>query len=436
LKQIVYFFLFIVILPIVCSAKTETMDNRKRVLWQNYPQIVKIFNASGNQCTGQFIAPNLILTASHCAATPYSQQEHPFTIINHKWQKFPAYMVARGNVDDWLHNGKGTATCQFNDWMFLLVTDSQYYNSKFYDLYEFTNTNQKYIPAENIGFGALSLADETKLNKIKNAYNDKKCNCDANRPKNAFCPDLEKTCQEYIWTISWHNEAVYRANLEKYKNYCTTNLCDIYRYNQAQKELNAWLSNAGNTLELYKLKSSSGNIIINTDCASVCQQNPKSDDCVSVCQKQPIILNTNWPKVLHATNFTWGGNSGGAYISENKLIGIVSSGALGTDKLLKQNNDQLGSVLVSSLSFKNIADQLKQQYPANQTTYQQYKTYQTPVSNTTYTQNSTSKSTQILCSDGTKPDSYGCCTGETYTIINGQKACCPPNNQDCYPPMF
>ncbi|MBO4672509.1 MAG: hypothetical protein J5608_02540 [Alphaproteobacteria bacterium] len=41
-----------------------------------------------------------------------------------------------------------------------------------------------------------------------------------------------------------------------------------------------------------------------------------------------------------------------------------------------------------------------------------------------------------LCSDGTAPDSNGCCTGEVYSTIDGEKACCPREGGDCFPPMF
>ncbi len=41
-----------------------------------------------------------------------------------------------------------------------------------------------------------------------------------------------------------------------------------------------------------------------------------------------------------------------------------------------------------------------------------------------------------LCGDGTKPNKFGCCTGEKFTDLgNLVFACCPADGGDCYPPM-
>ncbi len=41
-----------------------------------------------------------------------------------------------------------------------------------------------------------------------------------------------------------------------------------------------------------------------------------------------------------------------------------------------------------------------------------------------------------LCSDGTKPNKFGCCTDEIFKDMgNNVYACCPKTGGDCYPPM-
>ena len=41
-----------------------------------------------------------------------------------------------------------------------------------------------------------------------------------------------------------------------------------------------------------------------------------------------------------------------------------------------------------------------------------------------------------LCTDGTKPNQYGCCKGETFKDMgNLVFACCPDDGGDCYPPI-
>lgn len=41
-----------------------------------------------------------------------------------------------------------------------------------------------------------------------------------------------------------------------------------------------------------------------------------------------------------------------------------------------------------------------------------------------------------LCAGDVAPDANGCCPGETYSTVNGQKVCCPDDGMDCFPPLF
>ena len=42
----------------------------------------------------------------------------------------------------------------------------------------------------------------------------------------------------------------------------------------------------------------------------------------------------------------------------------------------------------------------------------------------------------VTCSDGTRPDKNGCCTGEVYTDAgDGWMVCCPNGGDNCFPPM-
>ncbi len=41
-----------------------------------------------------------------------------------------------------------------------------------------------------------------------------------------------------------------------------------------------------------------------------------------------------------------------------------------------------------------------------------------------------------LCADGTKPNKFGCCTGEVFKDMgNTVFACCPKSGGDCFPPI-
>ena len=47
-----------------------------------------------------------------------------------------------------------------------------------------------------------------------------------------------------------------------------------------------------------------------------------------------------------------------------------------------------------------------------------------------------SDETEYLCKGDAKPDSNGCCPGETYTDMDELGfACCPIDGGDCFPPI-
>ena len=41
-----------------------------------------------------------------------------------------------------------------------------------------------------------------------------------------------------------------------------------------------------------------------------------------------------------------------------------------------------------------------------------------------------------LCDGDVAPDANGCCPGETYSLVNNQRVCCPDVGSDCFPPLF
>ena len=41
-----------------------------------------------------------------------------------------------------------------------------------------------------------------------------------------------------------------------------------------------------------------------------------------------------------------------------------------------------------------------------------------------------------LCDGDVAPDANGCCPGETYSLVNNQRVCCPDVGGDCFPPLF
>ena len=73
--KIVYFLYLCMILVTPCMVFGVTTDLRTIVEWSDYPQIVHIKANVGDYittCTGQYVAPNIILTAAHCVLDDYT----------------------------------------------------------------------------------------------------------------------------------------------------------------------------------------------------------------------------------------------------------------------------------------------------------------------------------------------------------------------------
>jgi|GEM_PF-2631455 len=142
------------------------VDPRQYVKWQNNPEwahVVRLMNRG--TCTGQFVAPDLILTANHCLDIPWTSAY----AINYKGERFTADVLSRG-YDQQQKSGywSGRLGEHGFDWMLLKVRDSRYYSNKYLGVAQ--GSQPLGVQVHNAGFGALRKLDDRQLPYVRKLY--------------------------------------------------------------------------------------------------------------------------------------------------------------------------------------------------------------------------------------------------------------------------
>ena len=298
-------------------------DNREEVDVRNYPGIVRIGH-NGKTCTGQFVAPNLVVTAAHCS-TPsawknpdkkfylYTPRHEPGTIVPTKLKRGKLLADRRDNTSD---------VAGVGDYMFLLIEDPKdYCNDCFYDLYDMSLFSGNYLPVYNIGFGGMKILTTADIEILKRIYiSSGKNGAPAMRSQNI------------------------QAEIDK-------QLPDLFK----------------DSKRLKKNKEPCG-LLYNVDCSKKCDTNNKDADlkgCRDLCGGKIGLTPSlkNFPKILYNDCYAVGGNSGGPYItvSDNKLAAIVNGGS--SDVYYDKENQTDVSIAVSNIQFKDVLEKLKKEYP-------------------------------------------------------------------------
>ena len=295
-------------------------DNREKADWSKYPQIVLLRTAGTGTCTGQYVAPNLILTAAHCAPDDVSESTN-FYVCNYKTGNaniirdcFYAHMVSIGDF-----KGKKNytlANAGVNDWMFLKIQDKQYYCPEcVYDMYKSDNS-QGYVAVESVGFGGMKILEQSDIDKLKGVYKKQK-----------------------------------RSELA---------------VQQVQDEVPGLFNDGKN------LKKSSCEILYDVDCSVVCKkkgwfrkQKQDAVACDNVCGGKEGITpyRKNYPNVLYTTCYTVPGNSGGAFVTNNDALVAILSG--GDDFVYYSDKQTYLDIAVNNIQFAQKLQELKTQYPVD-----------------------------------------------------------------------
>ena len=296
-------------------------DNREYVDWKKYPEIVLLSSGIGAACTGQFVAPNLILTAAHCSDT--ENPEESFRVYMSDGNSGVAKKIARGNFP--YLKGMNLGNAGAGDWMFLLVENPQFYSGNWYEIYDIPS-DAGFVPVENVGFGSMRVLTDDDIKKLKEIY----------------------------------KKALHKGSLQVLSSVESEMAPELFK-------------------DTRRLKRSSCNVIYNVDCKKSCKDvrflgivfKEKDSNCESACKSRRSFSQTkNWPNALSSTCYTVQGNSGGPYVVSNaaggKSVAGVVSGGMGN--IYYDDNEQKDfgfNILASSVQFKDVFNELKKKYPAD-----------------------------------------------------------------------
>ena len=149
---------------LVCGgayAGTGTVDNREYVNWSSAPynKIVRI-TRGGGLCTGQYVAPNLILTAGHCLN------------MSESWSG--RGRIGKSDIEIHLADGRSTMGTIVDygqnidyDWGVVLITDSAFYHDGPFDV---SGANVLNTTVTNAGFGFMRILADNEINVLRDIW--------------------------------------------------------------------------------------------------------------------------------------------------------------------------------------------------------------------------------------------------------------------------
>lgn len=146
-------------------AGVGNVDNRKYVNWDTEPynKFVRFESWLGT-CTGQYVAPNIILTAAHC----FRDSSEEFYIVRSDDKKAAVTLLK----DGWAGFTDRSVCKRSDDWAIFLVGDPAFYNN-FFGFQPIFNQNVE-TGVISGGFGALRILSKDEIQKIitviKNNY--------------------------------------------------------------------------------------------------------------------------------------------------------------------------------------------------------------------------------------------------------------------------
>ncbi|MBR1380395.1 MAG: trypsin-like serine protease, partial [Alphaproteobacteria bacterium] len=292
------------------------IDNREYADWSQYPSILLLrsylsLHSDGYiYCTGQYVAPDLILTAAHCVTNSSGGINKKFEAQNYRGDIFDLQLAETTNFRNTYDD--------FNDWALLRVTDSKYYSDSFYEL----DAPNKAVQVYNAGFGWVRILSNDEIALLR---------------------------QEYDKIIA--NTAIYPDG----KRYIDTENAKLAFDNILTKPLR----DKEDSLKIDK----SCTILYDENCFDLCYENQST--CQSICgEKTNSFKSKFFPNILMSTCDIWAGNSGGPYIDRrtNKLVSICSYGGSELYEFRFNNQFEYNGT-VSSRQFSSALNNLKKSSP-------------------------------------------------------------------------
>ena len=139
------------------DTKAYTIDTRTYPNWNSYPynMIVKLITIRGGTCTGEFVAPNIIITASHCA-----KDSDYINVQTADGKKFKATKL----YDTHFSFKNWESTNNANDYAIFIIYDKKYHSQKYFETSEEV---KQYFNVMSLGFGALRILTDKELELIR-----------------------------------------------------------------------------------------------------------------------------------------------------------------------------------------------------------------------------------------------------------------------------
>jgi len=293
-----------------------SVDTRQYADWSSdqFSRYVTIGSAKYWRCTGQYVAPNLVLTAAHCYDGTKSVGRTEWMTSPLVNETITGKVIAIGDYKD-------LDSTPENDWALILIKDEKYYypKSNFFKPDDL-NTSKEYEPVINAGFGWARIVSDDEIKILRKTFQSV-----ASGSRTVQIQDIKDAL----------NRAMKDNDLQPFAE------------------------------DHARLKYDNCNVVINTDCTKVCNKNSldyNQNKCKDICgNRSKLFKNSEWPKVLGTTCDSWGGNSGGAYFSRNtgNLISICSHGHDGFS-----DDDETDYALSVAVLNKVISD-ARAKYPVN-----------------------------------------------------------------------
>ncbi len=141
------------------------VDPREAVDWSKYPQVVHVQAFVSDElfysCTGQYVAPNLILTAAHCILNDGGNLYGNINVVTYAGKKCAAQQAF------WVGNYL-TADNSYPYDFAVLQIEPECYSSINYKI-EVSDID-KDIDVYNVGFGSLTILSDNEIKKLREKF--------------------------------------------------------------------------------------------------------------------------------------------------------------------------------------------------------------------------------------------------------------------------
>lgn len=254
------FFLFIS----VPAFATQTIDPRQYVDWKTYPynQLVFLTYVTSGldfNCTAQYVAPNVILTARHCVTTSAKYDEWA-----QKNKKEYIMFLADGTSTTDIELERYGYDNDYEDWALLRVTNPKFFSRTPLPMVPETTTGT----VSSVGFAEMRILTDEEIEKYRDTLNN---NCQGI----SECPDgCDADCLANALSLSDMDpnyNANYKLDGSTYKvrvnRLKTHRNCQIVEYNGSVPS--SWNSGESRFLKFRSTcrtsKNDSGGAYINSD---------------------------------------------------------------------------------------------------------------------------------------------------------------------------